>query len=47
MLTKEEYMEIKEALLEELKMATPERAEAIYLVLDEIEALYKVVKNYK
>ena len=38
MLTKEEYMEIKEALLEELKTAVPERAEAIYIALNEIES---------
>ena len=36
MLTKEEYMEIKEVLLEELETAAPERAEAIYIVLEEM-----------
>lgn len=36
MLTKEEYMEIKEVLLEELETAVPERAEAIYIVLEEM-----------
>lgn len=39
MLTKEEYMEIKEALLEELKTAVPERAEAINAVLKELHLI--------